>query len=120
MAGLWSYSGSQVILGFPAKRQPAKQSSEPEIPLHLQRNSIISTYIDKCTGVTPKQKSLRKPWEALVRMSPIQREPEESRTGAYLPYMAFWVNTSIGLAWLLKKLVCSPTTCTNALDSMNT
>ncbi|GFW52838.1 hypothetical protein TNCV_2394171 [Trichonephila clavipes] len=41
--------------------------AQPEVPLTLRRaKSIIPTHIDKCTAVTPKTKSLGKPWETLA------------------------------------------------------
>ncbi|GFT79934.1 reverse transcriptase [Trichonephila clavipes] len=52
MAGLWPYSGSQVMSGSPAMRDPTKKpSSEPS---RLNRN-------------------LGKPWETLPTVGPIPR-----------------------------------------------
>ncbi|GFX55206.1 reverse transcriptase [Trichonephila clavipes] len=53
------------ILGNEKANQKVKQgaeSSQPEVPLTLRRTNInISTYIDKCTNMTPKRKSFGKP-----------------------------------------------------------
>ncbi|GFW89340.1 reverse transcriptase [Trichonephila clavipes] len=58
-----------VIPGNERADQKAKQgaeSSQPEVPFALRKaKNIISTYIDKSTAVTQKNKSLGKPWETL-------------------------------------------------------
>ncbi|GFY29482.1 reverse transcriptase [Trichonephila clavipes] len=79
MVGLRPYSGSQVMLGSSAMKEPteAKQgaeSTQPEVPLALGRaKSIISTHIDKYTAMIQKTKSFEKPWETLATVSPILR-----------------------------------------------
>ncbi|GFW81911.1 uncharacterized protein TNCV_2885851 [Trichonephila clavipes] len=69
------------MLGFPAMRKPTKKRSRrpsrlnpPEVPLTPRRaKSIISPYIDKCTVLTQKNKSLGKPWVTLINGGPIPR-----------------------------------------------
>ncbi|GFU59303.1 reverse transcriptase [Trichonephila clavipes] len=84
MAEMWPYSGSEVMLEYPEKREPTKKlTSQPEVPLTLRRaKSIISPYIDNCTAVTQKYKSLGKSWETLGTVGPIPRHLERAETVA--------------------------------------
>ncbi|GFW33093.1 hypothetical protein TNCV_2110231 [Trichonephila clavipes] len=81
MAGLWPYSGSQVMLGNKRADQTAKQradSTQPEVPLALRRaKSIISTYIDKYTAMTQKTEFWKAMgnWPLWARSRGTWREP---------------------------------------------
>ncbi|GFU73833.1 uncharacterized protein TNCV_554611 [Trichonephila clavipes] len=78
MAGLWSYSRSQVMLGYPDS-QAGSRVIPTKVPLTLRRaKSIISTFIDKYNIVTQKTKSFGKPRETLDAVGPIPRHLEKA------------------------------------------
>ncbi|GFT33560.1 hypothetical protein TNCV_4381471 [Trichonephila clavipes] len=57
-----------------------------ESPLDPQKaKNIVSTYIDKCTDLTPKTESLGKPWEALAIVGPIPRHMKRAGAVAHFP-----------------------------------
>ncbi|GFV34837.1 reverse transcriptase [Trichonephila clavipes] len=84
--------------------QNAKQgaeSSQPEVPLTLRRaKSIISTYIDKCTAVTQKTKSLGKPWKTLATVGSIPRHMERAEAVAHFHLTTGHDFLGVSLHWL--------------------
>ncbi|GFX56653.1 uncharacterized protein TNCV_494011 [Trichonephila clavipes] len=86
-ATLYQKSAKWVLshVGIPGNEradQKVKQgaeSSQLKVPLILRRSkSIIFIYIDKHTVVTPKYKSLGKPWESMAIVGLISRHLEKA------------------------------------------
>ncbi|GFV47394.1 uncharacterized protein TNCV_4830501 [Trichonephila clavipes] len=123
---------SETILSSRLKSQAgSRESSQLEVSLALkeQTKSIISTYNDKCTAVTQKDKSLGKSWEILATAGLIPRHLERAEavssshltTGDdFLGAFLHWLRLTADEASSLCGHVRIATTCSNALDSMNT
>ncbi|GFV99472.1 uncharacterized protein TNCV_5078361 [Trichonephila clavipes] len=121
-------------VGIPSNEradQNAKQgaeSSQPEVSLPLRRaKSIISTFIDKYTTVAQKTKSYGKPWETLTTVGTIPRHLERANAVArfhlttgheFLAVYLHWLGLAAAHSAAMPEWMA--TTCSNALDLMNT